>query len=272
MTEFEQLTIALPDEPAAVPPTPEPITSPRLGAARAFGIFALGFVAQFMLGMFAVIAGIVYMVANGGNPSDSKQIANVVAQLTAPLIVAGVLAMAGVTYAMMKAWSPSWLRDRSADGFGEPRLGGRQFAIATLSGLALSAVYLTITRLIPVPHGAAGPLAQMAARGGATRATWAFVAVALAPITEEVLFRGLMFKGFRESWGTIPAAIIVTFFFWGSHLTEVVHYWPAALAVLMLAVLTMIIRVKSRSVLSAVVVHTSYNGLIVAALYAGLVR
>jgi len=272
MTEFEQITIAVPDERGAGPLTRDPITAPRLGAARAFGIFALGFVAQFALGFFAVIAGVVYMIANGGSPGDSSQMAKMVAQLTAPLIIASVLATAAVTFALMKVWAPSWLGDRSADGFGEPRMASRQFAIAALSGLALSAVYLTITRLIPMPHGAAGPLSQMAAGGGATRASWAFVAVALAPATEEVLFRGLMFKGFGESWGPIPAAIVVTFLFWGSHLTEVAHYWPAALAILILAVLTIVIRVKSRSVLSAIVVHTSYNGLIVAALYSGIVR
>jgi membrane protease YdiL (CAAX protease family) len=251
--------------------TEHTITSPRLGAARAFAIFALVFLAQFLLGIAAIVLGVVFMAARGGNVQDASQVAQLVAQLN-PALIIGAVAISGLTtYVLMQVWTPAWLRDRSETGFGVFRISPRQLAIAVISGAGLAVAYLTLCTFFPIAKGAAGPLAQVATSGGSGRMAWTFVALILAPPTEEVLFRGLLLKGLRESWGLIPASIVVTLLFWVSHFFEIANYWPAMIAILTLAILALVIRIKSGSVSSAIVVHTSYNALIVVALYAGRV-
>jgi membrane protease YdiL (CAAX protease family) len=49
----------------------------------------------------------------------------------------------------------------------------------------------------------------------------------------------------------------------------VARYWPAALAIFTLAVVTLVIRVKTGSVLSAIIVHVAYNAVLIAVVYAG---
>lgn len=239
------------------------ITSPRLGAARAFAIFALVFIAQFLLGIAAIVLGTIFMAARGANVQDASQIAQLSAQLS-PALIVGAVAISGlVTYVLMQVWTPAWLRDRSETGFGVFRISPKQLGIAVISGGGVAVAYLMLCAFFPATN-------SLAPSGGSGRMAWTFVALVLAPPTEEVLFRGLLLKGLRESWGLIPASIIVTLLFWISHFFEIANYWPAMIAILTLAILALVIRIKSGSVSSAIVVHTSYNALIVVALYAGM--
>jgi len=243
--------------------------APRLGAARAFAIFALVFGAQIIYGFVVVILGVILLMAQGANPGDSAAVARMMGQLNAPLLLVSVAAGAIVLFGIMEIWAHNWLRDRGATGFGELKKPRQQFAIATASGFALAAAYFALVRLFPPSKEMAGPLAQMAASSAAARAAWAVIAVAIAPPTEEVLFRGLLLKGFTESWGAIPASIAVTLLFTVSHLFEVARYWPAALTIFTLAIATLVIRVRTGSVASAIVLHMAYNTVLVAIMYAG---
>jgi len=71
--------------------------------------------------------------------------------------------------------------------------------------------------------------------------------------------RGLLFKGFAESWGFVSAGVIVTALFVVTHFFEIAHYWPAALAILTLAIATLVVRLKTSSVASAILLHAGYN-------------
>lgn len=243
--------------------------SRRLGAARAFGIFALVLGAQIVYGFGFVILGVILLTAQGTSMNDSAGVARMMKQLNAPLLLVSVAAGAMVLFGIMQIWARDWMRDRSATGFGELKKPLQQMTVAAASGLALAAVYLTLVRLFPASKGAAGPLAQMATSSAAARMAWAVIGVAIAPPTEEVLFRGLLLKGFTESWGAIPASIAVTLLFTLSHIFEVARYWPAALAIFTLAIATLVIRVRTGSVAPAIVLHMAYNAALVVIVYSG---
>jgi membrane protease YdiL (CAAX protease family) len=94
---------------------------------------------------------------------------------------------------------------------------------------------------------------------GWLRALTVFSAVVLAPPVEELLFRGLLYAGYCQSYGPTWAAIITTGLFWSFHLiggnasTITILFIPA------MALLALWFRIQAQSVGPAVAVHFGYN-------------
>ena len=107
----------------------------------------------------------------------------------------------------------------------------------------------------------------MAAQSGLQRGAWALVAFFFAPITEEFLFRGVLFAGFARKLGIVAAAFIVTALFVALHLFETINYLPALIAVTMMATVAILLRIRSGSLLPSVLVHATYNLTVVAGVY-----
>ncbi len=108
-----------------------------------------------------------------------------------------------------------------------------------------------------------------AGAGGWQRLGWAVLALFVAPPVEEFLFRGVLWSGLVRSMGSGKAGVVVTLLFVASHVTEARGYWPAWIAISVLAVAALAVRVRSGSLLPPVVLHTSYNAVLVAAVYLG---
>ena len=69
--------------------------------------------------------------------------------------------------------------------------------------------------------------------------------------------------------GRWRAGVISGLAFWLLHVTEWIHYWPAALGVGAMTVLVTHLRLRTRSILPGIVAHLFYNGaLTVVALFA----
>ena len=185
----------------------QPTLSPRLGAGRAFGMLALVFVAQTFFGIVVVIVGMFIAVARDVNFEDKRQMTQAMESMNAPLLLIPILGSAAALYFLALAWVPSWLHDRSSTGFGSVRLSLKQIVVAAGCGVAIGVVYCVLVSYMPPSPDQLGPLAKIAARPGLGRAALAVVAVLLAPPFEEVFFRGVLFKGFAESWGFVPATL-----------------------------------------------------------------
>ena len=52
---------------------------------------------------------------------------------------------------------------------------------------------------------------------------------------------------------------MTTLCFVAMHYTEFVHYWPAALGLLALSVVTLVLRIRTGSIAAPVAVHFGYN-------------
>ncbi len=96
---------------------------------------------------------------------------------------------------------------------------------------------------------------------------WAFMFVMLFPVIEEVLFRGVLFTGFSQSWGLGLAGAFTTVAFVGVHMPKVLEYWPALLAVTVVGALTVLIRIRTGSLAPGMALHCTYNGTLVAAAF-----
>jgi len=228
-------------------------TPRRVGAGRAVAIFVLYNLAQLAVGIAgAVVAIIVGLVRNVDAVQATKGV-------DVYLIVAGFLAGAFVLYVLLRNWTPLWWRDQRADDFGWTRLSRGRVAVAAACGVAIAAAFIAVSIRVPPHPSQLGPLAQLAHRGGIARATLMGLAVLFAPPIEEVLFRGALLDGFTESWGIVPAAVVVTLLFVSVHVLDIYRYWPAAAAIVALALGTLIVRLRTGSIAAAMIVHAVYN-------------
>lgn len=88
----------------------------------------------------------------------------------------------------------------------------------------------------------------------------AFLAVATAPLVEEVIYRGLLYSALQRVIGSWFAVIVVAAMFAGLH---VIQYWPnfgAISAITLLSVVLTVIRARTGRLLPCFVIHLVFNG------------
>ena len=234
-----------------------------LNAASGTLIFLAYLLAQVLCVL--CLGGMAYVIAQKSESFRSGQTFEVLAKMTPILVVLcpifGGLAVVLVSLFLVPV---RCLKDRSPDG--AAWVSGSPTAI--IEGLFIGFVIgATIALLIlrtgqHVNHRDLDALAHMALRSGWLRTLALVVAVLLGPTTEEIVFRGILFGGFRKTVGTAGAAFLTTFLFLLLHLPKVVHHMPTALGLTAVALGSLWWRLRSRAVGAAVAVHIGYNAVI----------
>ncbi|HEX8154374.1 MAG TPA: type II CAAX endopeptidase family protein [Thermoanaerobaculia bacterium] len=243
---------------------PKPFT-----AARAFAMFVLLFAGQMLAAIVAVIVAFAVGVARGADLGDANAVRGLMTGLELPIFAASAIgsAIALVLGARLLAWD--LVRKPAADGIGTLTAPKRAVILWSLLGFATAVIYIVVaTKLLPPdPSTPLGPLARTAAQGGIARVFWAILGILFAPPVEEFLFRGLMFRGFTNSWGPRVAGVLVTVLFVAMHLVETWRYWPATVAILSLALVALAARIRTGSLIAPIAVHVAYNAGIVISAY-----
>jgi membrane protease YdiL (CAAX protease family) len=99
----------------------------------------------------------------------------------------------------------------------------------------------------------------MAFEPGLPGIVWDMVAVLLAPPVEEILFRGVLYGGYRKSFGPGWAAILTTAIFVLMHLPNIMRFPPAIVGLTALAIAALYCRLRSKAIGPAIAVHVGYN-------------
>lgn len=89
----------------------------------------------------------------------------------------------------------------------------------------------------------------------------ALVAVASAPLVEEVIYRGLLYSALQRVTGPVLAVVVVTSMFAGLH---VLQYWPNAGAITAISLLSLaltIVRAGTGRLLPCYIIHLVFNGI-----------
>lgn len=115
-----------------------------------------------------------------------------------------------------------------------------------------------------------GPLATITLHEGWPRHGWALLALLLAPLVEEFVFRGVLYSGLAQTWGVAGAGLFVTLVFVAQHLPEVGGYWPALLSIIALGTAAVLLRIRTQSLFPAMLLHASYNLVVVVMVYGGI--
>ena len=131
-------------------------------------------------------------------------------------------------------------------------------AAGAASGLALGAVALGYTWLVArLPESVTGPGSHPMALGSEAR-WWLFIAVAvLAPVGEEYLFRGLLFRSLEREWGLGRAVLGSACFF------AIYHQPYAWLPVGLVGVASALLFRRTGHLAPSVVLHMAYNAVVV---------
>lgn len=251
----------------ALPTPPSPAAAPhRFGAARALAILVFSAVAQVVAAMTVLAGAFVIAIGRGEFVNSAAAVSRLTERSTVALLLVSALFTAGAVLLGARWLARDAFYDRTATGIGRLSLTKREAAWSFIAGAGLSLLYGAFCTWVmpPDPATPLGPLAKAAVAGGASTVAWVLLAIVFAPLIEELLFRGLVLRGFTESWGRVPAAIAVTVIFIVMHLFETASYWPATVAVAMMAMATLMARLRTGSLAAAAVVHFAYNGTIVA--------
>jgi membrane protease YdiL (CAAX protease family) len=132
--------------------------------------------------------------------------------------------------------------------------GGGGLAIAT--GLALW--------LLPDTQGF--PLEKLFNSRTDSFALGAF-AISIAPVVEELVFRGLLFAVFERAVGLRFAVVTTAVLFAGLHVPEYWHAWHHLFMILMVGMVFSLARGSTGSLAPSILLHVGYNSLIIISLF-----
>jgi membrane protease YdiL (CAAX protease family) len=236
-----------------------------LGAGKALLIFAAYLISQAVAGAVALVG---FTVLTGRDVLASSDLSQMDPVLFLVAGAAGFVLGGPVVVALARALErgPTW-REALAP-LGLVKAPPKVIAGAALLGVAI-ALFLGfgLELIFPSPENVEGPLIQAAAEPGWQRILFVVLAVVLAPVFEEFLFRGVMYTGMARSWGKWPAGIVVTLMFGLLHFADIAGYWPALVMITLVGLALLIVRIKTRSLLPAMVTHATYNLVQVVVLY-----
>jgi membrane protease YdiL (CAAX protease family) len=104
-------------------------------------------------------------------------------------------------------------------------------------------------------------LDQILESSRAAALTLAFIAVATAPLVEELIYRGLLYSAMQRVIGRWFAVIVVSSMFAGLHVYQYRQNIGAILSISLLSLVLTTIRARTGRLLPSVVIHLVFNGI-----------
>jgi hypothetical protein len=137
--------------------------------------------------------------------------------------------------------------------------------LACLAGGALMTVAVALFPSL-LPDSSQFPLENLFSSRAAAYAVGAF-AILVAPLMEEMIFRGVLFAIF-ESLAGLPFAVLVTaLLFGGLHVPEYWGAWNHMFLIFLVGLVFSLVRGASGSLAPSVFLHMGYNGSMMLALF-----
>ena len=204
----------------------------------------------------AIVTGVLIALFGFASAALAQTIAFAVAAIVVSLFTASILANRGVTLKDIWRWpnKSAWTWLNNAPGF------VISIAIGGLSGLLLGLLakgYLMLLSRIDTFSEMLRVAQEELESVPNLRISYAIIAVAFAPIAEEYLFRGLLYRALDRAWGGWPALL-------GSALFFTIYHQPISwLPVFLVGVATALVFKKTGRLAPAVVLHMVYNAVVV---------
>jgi membrane protease YdiL (CAAX protease family) len=125
-----------------------------------------------------------------------------------------------------------------------------------LSGVALSFLVMIITSRVKAPDHA--PIQEILKN---KNMAFAFMgmAVLIAPLAEETIFRAYLYPLFARSFGVWPGILLTAILFGIMHGTQLGWAWPIVIALTGVGVIFAFVRSRTETVLASYLMHLGYN-------------
>jgi uncharacterized protein len=266
----QQQTTWLPEEehaeppaiPAAAPvqPTPKPewwaawIDVGIAGAAWIVSVIFLVFVP-----VIYALPYIIYRIVKTGAPSPEALVSD---KMLIFFSVAGILPTHLLTFVVI--WAivsyagrrPFW---KNIEFDWPPN---SSHAMTTLVSVGLALVLFGLAFLITSLYGERKTdLDLMIESSIYTRIATAFVAVVTAPLVEELIYRGLIYKALEKAAGVAIAIAVVSLLFAGVHVIQYRNNLAVIAVITLLSITLTVARAVSGKLLPSFIIHLVFNGI-----------
>ena len=250
--------VPAPTEPPPPPgwPGPVPASPPAPGSLPPLGLAAVGLAVFLGAQLLVGAVGGLLLAVTAAVGSDAVPGPTALVALAVGGQAVGLLAVLALLRHRRVPLAPLLGRRRPAG----PLLAvGVGIGAATL--LASSAVVAGLTQLAGSTAEPDQILLREVLAGGRRAALAVLAAVVLAPLAEELLFRGLLYRALRRHRSVATAATISAILFAVVH-AEVVVSQPLALpGLVVVGVVLAVALERSRSLLVPIAAHATFNGL-----------
>jgi uncharacterized protein len=237
------------------PPPPE-IEAPRDPAWNAFDVIRLTVltVVAFFIGFFAVvlIARLIYPHSSFGIVARLPLV-EVVGQAVAYLLVFSYMYI----LVTRERHRPDFLNAMHWNWPSSP-------AIYVVVGIVLSFGLQILASHLPIPKNL--PIDTFFSTPAEAWVLGIF-SITLAPLMEELFFRGFLYPSLARGVGVTPAIFITAFAFALTHGQQLTCSWGPVRVILLVGVVLTMVRAYKDSVAASLVVHIAYNGTITAIMF-----
>lgn len=173
------------------------------------------------------------------------------------ILIAGILPAHLITLAI--AWAIVTRLGKLP--IGKTLLWGGKNRIGLAKSIALGILLFAASWLIVFASGRKETSLERIINSSRTAALLiAFMAVATAPLVEEIIYRGILFPAWERLTGSVTAVVIVTLMFAVPHVPQ---YWPnlaVIFSITMLSAALTIVRARTGRLLPCYVIHLVFNG------------
>lgn len=132
-------------------------------------------------------------------------------------------------------------------------------------GVVLSLALQGLARLLPMPTNL--PMDAFF-RTPAEAWTLTIFGITLAPLMEELFFRGFLYPVLARGIGVTVAIFITAFAFALLHGSQLLYSWGPVLVIFLVGTVLTMVRAHKNSVAAGLLVHVAYNGTISAVMFA----
>jgi CAAX protease family protein len=252
----------IPSNPPEAPVTPQP-SSPRSGENPVFNlvdvalIVAIAVIALFLCGTITVFFAYATHLTRG----NIKDLASNVLVFLPAQVMAYILT---VGFMVLLVWQKYRTGFLDAVRWNTPASRLAYGAAALGAGLGLTNELLSVVLQRWIPKSL--PIDEYLRNPSSAYALAAF-GILVAPVVEELFFRGFLYPALARPLGSVLAMGLTGGFFALIHSEQLAHAWVPLLLLFAVGVVLTAVRAWTKSVAACVVVHMSYNTTLFTTLY-----
>ncbi len=232
------------EEPVSSEQAPELRTVPWHRADLA--AFAGFFLAAVLLLPMAVF--LLFRMLRGSSPTGPSGLEIILAQALIDIAVVGFICFVIRLHGLPVLRTLRWVRTPN-------------FHVGTLilTGAFLAVTVLLTSLLFPAPPESA---LDRILTTPASIAAFVFLGIVVAPLMEEIMFRGFLYTVLVDLYGPGLAVPVTSLAFAGLHFLQLWGNWPAMFLILAVGYILTNARRRTNSLIPSVIMHTAYNTMI----------